>query len=178
MKTRHKQQTNFLTLIWVILSCIFTGGLIGATTNAINGAVSPKYFQNVLGWNFHDIWSASIAQGIFEGLMYGVLFSIVFGATIAIVTKSKASYQFALHHLIKVIGVVYLCWVLGGLIAMGLASLSPEFYRQTFIKVPDDYKEMLGYAWVGGSIWGGMIGGLLGLVISIFGIRTSWNTEQ
>jgi hypothetical protein len=177
MNTTYRQQTNYLTIIWVALSCVLTGGLIGASTNAINGFVSPKYFQNILGWNFQDIWSASIAQGIFEGLIYGVIFSIVFGATFAHVTKGQATYRFALNQLIRIIGCVYLCWTLGGLVAMGLAVLSPDFYRETFRQVPEDYGQMLGYAWVGGSIWGGMIGGLFGLLLGALGVRTNWKTE-
>lgn len=178
METTYRQETNFLTIIWVALTCVLTGGLIGATTNAINGYVSPTYFQNILGWDFQDIWSASIAQGILEGLIYGVIFSIVFGVTVALITKGQATYRFALRHLIKIIGLVYLCWTLGGIIAMGLAALSPDFYRQTFRAVPDDFGQMLGYAWVGGSIWGGMFGAVFALTLGVLGVRTSWKKEN
>ena len=51
--------------------------------------------------------------------------------------------------------------------AMGLATLSPEFYRKAFIGVPDEFVPMLRYAWVGGSIWGAMFGCLLAAVISL-----------
>jgi len=178
MDTTYRQETNFLTIIWVALTCVLTGGLIGATTNAINGYVSPTYFQNILGWDFQDIWTASIAQGILEGLMYGVIFSIIFGATVALVTKGKATYRFAFRHLVKIIGIVYLCWILGGLIAMGLAALSSDFYRQTFRAVPEEFGQMIGYAWVGGSIWGGMFGGLFGLTLGVIGVKTSWKKEN
>ncbi|MBL4755946.1 MAG: hypothetical protein JKY52_20430 [Flavobacteriales bacterium] len=178
MDRTYRQETNFLTVIWVALTCVLTGGMIGATTNAFNGYVSPTYFQNILGWDFHDIWTASIAQGILEGLIYGVIFSIVFGATVLLVTKGQATYRFAFRHLIKIIGLVYLCWCLGGLIAVGLAALSPDFYRATFKQVPEDFGQMLGYAWVGGSIWGGMFGGLFGLTLGVLGVRTSWRKNK
>ena len=44
-------------------------------------------------------------------------------------------------------------WVLGGIIAILLSVLSPEFYKKTFIGVPDEFGAMIRYAWVGGSIW-------------------------
>lgn len=177
MNTTYRKETNFLTIVWIALTCILTGGLIGATTNAINGYVSPAYFQNILGWDFQGIWAASIAQGIFEGLLYGVIFSVVFTATVAIVTKGRATYRFAFKLLIKIIALVYFCWVLGGLIAMGLATLSPDFYRETIIQVPEDHSQMLSYAWVGGSIWGGVAGGLFGLILGVAGMQTSWEKE-
>lgn len=176
-ETTYKQEANFLTIIWVALTCILTGGLIGTTTNAINGYVSPTYFQNILGWNFQNIWTASIAQGIFEGLICGIIFSIIFSATVAVVTKGQATYRFALKHLIKIIGLVYFCWTLGGLIAIGLATLSPDFYKQAFRQVPNEFGQMLAYAWVGGSIWGGMFGSLFGLVFGVIGVKTSWEKE-
>lgn len=174
----YKQDPNPLTVIQVSLTCVIAGGVIGASMNGINGYISPIYFQNILGWDFQEIWTASIAQGIFEGLIYGVIFSIVFGATFAVVTKGRATYQFAIQNLTIPIGLVYFCWALGGVIAMPLAALSPEFYQQSFIGVPDDFGQMLGYAWVGGSIWGGMFGGLLGLILGVLGVRTSWNKEM
>jgi hypothetical protein len=38
------------------------GGFLGATTNAVNGRVSPFYFVTALGWHYvADVWRASIA---------------------------------------------------------------------------------------------------------------------
>jgi len=48
-------QTNFL----VALTSVLLGGFMGATTNMINGAVSPYYFKAVLNWDFQNIWRAS-----------------------------------------------------------------------------------------------------------------------
>ncbi len=109
MSVTYRQETNFITMLWVALTCVLAGGLIGATTNAINGYVSPTYFRIILGWDFQDIWTASIAQGIFEGLIYGMILAIVFGVTIAIVTQGQATYGFVLRHLITIIGMTYLC---------------------------------------------------------------------
>jgi prolipoprotein diacylglyceryltransferase len=61
---------------------------------------------------------------------------------------------------------------------MGLAALSPEFYRNTIRQVPDNLKQMLAYAWVGGSIWGGILGSLIGLTLGVVSVRTSWKKEN
>ena len=68
------------------------------------------------------------------------------------------------------------CWTIGGLLAMSLASLSPDFYKSHFIAVPTEKIEMLKYAWVGGSIWGCTSGGLLGAFLGIVIIKNSWKT--
>lgn len=176
MKNENKQSI-FLSIFFVGLTCIFIGGFIGAVTNMINGAISPNYFRIIMGWDFQDIWIASVAQGIFEGLIYGVIFSLIFTTGFGIITKGKATYKFALKQLLKIILIVFGCWAIGGILAMLLASLSPEFYKSHFYNVPNELTEMLKYAWVGGSIWGGMIGGLLSAIFGVVVIKNNWEDE-
>jgi len=173
-------KSNFLTIVFVAVTCILIGGLIGAVTNMINGTVSPYYFQAALNWNFQDIWSASVAQGIFEGLIYGVIFSIVFTTGFGIITKGTATYSFAFRILIKITAIVILCWIIGGLIATFLVRISPDFYRSHFPLTPTDQSEMIKFAWVGGSIWGGMIGAFLSTFMSIILMKNGWlkNSQQ
>jgi len=66
------------------------------------------------------------------------------------------------------------CWAVGGLLGMGLATLSPDFYRHAFIGVPQDFGEMLRYAWVGGSIWGVEFGGFALTVLGSFLFYARW----
>ena len=175
--TNENKQSNFLTIFKVGLTCIFIGGFIGAITNMINGAISPDYFRIVMGWDFEDIWIASVAQGIFEGLIYGVIFSLIFTTGFGIITKGNGTYNFAIKQLIKIVLIVFSCWIIGGIIAILLASLSPEFYKSHYYNVPKEKTEMLKYAWVGGSIWGGMIGGLLSAVFGVVVIKNNWKEK-
>ncbi|WP_337177241.1 hypothetical protein [Paludisphaera sp.] len=69
------------------------------------------------------------------------------------------------------------CGTIGGLIAMGLASLRPEFYRRAFIGVPDDPATMLRYAWVGGSIMGPQLGGFAAVVVASILFAARWRTR-
>ena len=173
MLTENKQ-SNFLIIFFVALTCVFAGGFIGATTNMINGAVSPYYFKAIMYWNFQDIWTASVAQGILEGLLYGVIFAVIFTTGLGLVTKGQSSYNFALRQLLKIVAIVFSCWIIGGLLAIFLSLLSPEFYKSHFPLTPLDKVEMVKFAWVGGSIWGGMIGGLLGTILGIVVTKNSW----
>ncbi len=168
-----------VALILIAAAAIVGGALIGASTNAINGAVSPLYFRNVMGWqDVQQIWRASVAQGIFEGLIYGTLFAAVFTLVAGLVSRARCSFGFASRHLLLMMLAILVCWVAGGLAAMGLATLSPEFYQRSFIGVPADFGPMLRYAWVGGSIWGALFGALLTLVIGSIVFAIHWRRAQ
>jgi len=165
-------------IIAVALTCVIMGALIGALTNMVNGAVSPLYFQNIMRWDdVQDVWRASVTQGIFEGLIYGVLFAAVFTAVFGVVTKGECPYSHVLKFMLGIFVAVIVCWAMGGLIAMGLAILSPEFYRRAFIGVPEETAPMLRYAWVGGSIWGGLFGGLLSAILGSVIFRIKWKKQ-
>lgn len=50
------------TVVFIALTYILMGAFIGALTNMVNGAVSPLYFKNVMGWHdVQDVWRASVA---------------------------------------------------------------------------------------------------------------------
>jgi len=164
-----------LTLFAIAVTGVLASACGGAATNAVNGWVSPQYFVTILGWQgVEDVWRASIAQGIFEGACFGVFFSLLFAAVTGIVTRACCGYGFAVRHLLGVVAGALLSWAIGGLAGIGLASLSPEFYHRTFIGVPEELGERLAYAWVGGSIWGLELGGLVSLVLALVVLRANW----
>ena len=171
-------KTNFQAITYIIIITVFIGALIGGTSNFINGYISPTYFKNIMGWDFEEIWSASIAQGIFEGLLNGIAFSILYGIAFSIITKGKPTLNFGLNQLFKITKNIYAFWIIGGVIGLGLASLSPEFYQSKFRMVPKETKDMLAYAWVGGSIWGVNYGSMIAIVIGIIKTKTDWKEIQ
>ncbi len=159
----------------IAVSGVLASGLLGATTNAVNGRVSPLYFVTILGWHdVADVWRASIAQGAFEGLLFGVFFSLVFTTAAGIITGAACPFGFGLKHLLGILTGAYVCWALGGLAGVGLAALSPDFYRRAFIGVPGQHGPMLRYAWVGGSIWGAELGGLVSVILGLVVLRANW----
>lgn len=173
------QRMRPVALLLIAASAIIGGTLIGASTNAINGVISPDYFRSIMRWDdVDDIWRAGVAQGIFEGLIYGLLFSLIFTLVVGVVSRARCSFTFALRYLLAIIAAIYVCWAVGGIIAMGLAALSPDFYRHTFVGVPDDFGLMMRYAWVGGSIWSAMFGGVLAAVIGSILFATRWRRSH
>lgn len=162
-------------MIGLAFTGVFLGAALGALTNSVNGWVSPLYFRNILHWNdVTDIWRASIAQGILEGLLFGLAFSVIFVIVVGVVTRAKCPYRLAAKYLLGIGAAALVCWGMGGLIAIGLASLSPEFYRHAFRGVPAELPEMLRYAWVGGSIWGLEFGGLASVIVGAVLFRAKW----
>jgi hypothetical protein len=169
------QPARPLALAGIAACGVLASAFLGGSTNAVNGLVSPEYFVNIMGWSgVEDVWRASIAQGIFEGLLFGVFFSLLFTVATGVITWASGPFPFAFKHLLGILAGVYVCWALGGLAAMGLATLSPEFYRRSFLGVPDGFGAMLRYAWVGGSIWGAQLGGLVCVVIGLVVLRGNW----
>jgi len=164
-------------MIGLAFSGVLLGAILGALTNTVNGWLSPTYFRNIMHWqDVADIWRASIAQGILEGLMFGLAFSVIFVAVVGIVSKARCPYRLAGVYLLGIAVFAVVCWGLGGLIAIGLASLSPEFYRHAFLGVPQDFPAMLRYAWVGGSIWGLEFGGLASVIVGAVLFRAKWRS--
>lgn len=160
-----------ITLILTIISCLLLGAFIGGSTNAINGIVSPTYFINTLGWEAHNnIRVMSIFQGVFEGLLYGFIFAIVYATVASFKIVGSVKNIILFKFFISLGATILVFWAVGGIIAILLAYFGPEFYQSTFVAAPKETEAMLRYAWVGGSIWGGLLGGLLSLVVgaSIF----------
>lgn len=152
------------------LFSVASGATIGASTNAINSYISPEYYQIILEWDFQGIWAASVAQGVMEGVAYGVLFSIVILVSILIFRRGTAWPKVA-QHILKAIFLVYLSWLLGGMIALLLASISPDFYMGFIDREGIQVVSLLKFAWVGGSIKGAMYGALVGALITAIAIK-------
>src|SRR4051794_21532716 len=90
-----------LDLAAIAVSGVLAGGFLGATTNAVNGLVSPRYFVTILGWrDVSDVWRASIAQGFFEGLQFGIFSSLIFTTATGIITKAACPLGFAIKPLL------------------------------------------------------------------------------
>jgi hypothetical protein len=181
MTTQDSNQHRPLALVGIAVTGVLTGAFLGAITNSINGWISPLYFQNILHWHdVEDVWRASIAQGIFEGLLFGLFMALVFTIVVGIVSKVRCSYRFGAAVLMFIAIAALICWAVGGLLAMALATLSPEFYRHAFKEVPENYCQMLRYAWVGGSIWGIEFGGFALTILGSFLFYARWKrqTEQ
>jgi hypothetical protein len=119
-----------------------------------------------------------LPKGVFEGLLCGLIFGTIFVTGVSLISKLRLSIRSSLSYLGLLLGSALLAWDVGGLLALSLAWLSPEFYRQAFVGVPEDFSSMLSYAWVGGSIWGIQFGGFGLLIIWLAVFRAKWNASS
>ncbi|MFN0055799.1 MAG: hypothetical protein ACKV0T_26950 [Planctomycetales bacterium] len=166
-------------LVGGFVAGVVASGALGGAINVINGWVSPGYFVTIMHWHHvSDVWRASIAQGTFEGLLFGVFFSLVFATGTGIITRASCRFDFAVRHLLGILAGACVCWLLGGVAGMGLASLSPEFYRSTFLDAPPELSSIRAFAWVGGSIWGVELGGLASVILGLVVVRANWRQSQ
>jgi hypothetical protein len=177
-KTQVFQEIRPGALIGLPLTGILAGALLGAVTNSVNSLVSPDYYRNILYWhNVQNVQRAAIAQGIYEGLLFGLVFSLIFTIVVGVIARARCPYRLGVRYILFVTAAASGCWILGGLLGVGLAAFSPEFYRHAFREVPNDMFEMLTYAWVGGSIWGLEFGGFAFCVIGSILFRAKWQQQ-
>jgi hypothetical protein len=166
--------TRPFALVAISATTILFGAAFGATTNAINGVVSPTYFIRVMGWSTSNVWAESVAEGVFEGLVIGTMLSVIFTLTTGLVTQATVEYLTLLRCLLRIAVAVFCLWAIGGVAGVVLAYAFPGFFGNTFIGVPDSASEMLRYAWVGGSIWGEYMGGPLGMTVALVLFSVRW----
>jgi hypothetical protein len=171
-----------LSLFALAVTGVLLSGALGAITNSINGLVSPYYFMQFFKlWFVPDealLWRMTVAQGIFEGLLFGVFFSLVFATVAGVITGASCPYLFGLKYLLGIVAGALACWALGGAVAVGLAALSPDFFLKTFPRAPTGPAAMMAFAWVGGSIWGAELGGLVCVILGLVALRGEWIRQQ
>ena len=164
-----------LALIGIWVSGILGAAGLGAATNFANAHVSELYFRNIMHWgDVSGISRAIVAQGVFEGLLCGLFLSTLFTMVAGVVSRAQCSYAFGARYVGGLFLAAFFCWIIGGLLAIALASLCPEFYRHTFVGVPEAVGERLRYAWVGGSIWGVQFGGAGATFVFMVLFRAAW----
>lgn len=168
-------------LILILLTAILAGPLLGLAVNIVNGLVDPDYFVRVMRWKADDpvaLYGMILMQGLFEGLIVGVLLSIPVGLVVGIATGARCPYSRGAWLVGHIVLFALVCWALGGLIALALAGLSPEWYRATFRIAPADANALLPFAWVGGSIWGVQLGALLALAVLLPVFVARWRAQS
>jgi hypothetical protein len=164
-------------LVVLAIAAVLAGPVVGATTNTINGAVSPIYFLNIMGWevgSYAQVREMAIVQGILEGSVVGFIFSVILTLSVGIVTRATCTLPIALCWLGWTVLYVYAAWAIGGICGMAWAAANPRSFQNTFFGVPADHAQMLRFAWVGGSIWGAEFGGLLVVIAALIWFRIIW----
>lgn len=153
------------------------GAVLGAVTNLVNGSVSGEYFSIVMGWNAIEAPLLAIPQGMLEGGALGAAFGIVVAISFAASTKLRGGSGLALRAWGMAVLAVLVCWGVGGACGVGIASCSPNLFHAMF---PPSRAavELSRYAWVGGSIWGGYGGTIVGSAVACIYLHVRWRRER
>lgn len=153
---------------------IAAGVVLGALTNAVNGHVSPEYFAAVMGWNPADAGRLAITQGVLEGAILGGVFGLAVAISFAASTGARGPMGLVVRALGMAVVIVLVCWAVFGALGVLLAVADPRSFRSLFIGVPADPDGTRRYAWVGGTIWGGYAGALMGAVVACVWQHRTW----
>ncbi len=172
---KEQKKGGILNLLKIFISCILAGGIFGGLSNMVNSFISPYYFQKIIHLDGQLTWTTAMVEGIRKGLMYGALFALIYSIGSAAITKGAGTYALAMKQLFKAAGFAGICWAVGGLFAILLTSINPGFYHKLFPITPTDEMDMLRFAWVGGSTWAGLIGGLLSAILAVVMLRNRWH---
>jgi hypothetical protein len=150
---------------------------IGAATNLINGVVCIDYFNRVVGRMYGGSMSMGdvVFQGLLEGTGFGLVVGFVLTTVYAVGTGARCSVDVVWRALFLGTAVVLAFWMLGGVLGMAWAALSPVSFENVFRILHG--LPMLHKAWVGGSIWGLFPGALAALVTMSIYVVWGWRKQ-
>lgn len=164
-----------LALIGIAATGIVLAAAFGALVNGINAGISADYYVHALDWQgLEHVHRAAIARGIFDGLLFGLPLSAVVTLVIGVASRAACPYTTGLGYLAGVVIAAVVCWLAGGLVGVGLAALSPEFFERTFRPAEAASDGLLAYAWVGGSIAGAAYGAVLAVLVTCIVFAARW----
>lgn len=142
------------------------GAALGALTNSVNGALSPQYFRDVMGWYGANIWASAVGQGALEGVIYGLAYGVIFIGIIAVASLRRCRFQIALRYVGVTFALAFAFWLIGGAIAVAFAWLFPNLCDSRFFGDDFTWPALGFYAWVRGSIWGAVCGGVCSVFLT------------
>jgi hypothetical protein len=145
-----------------------SGSVLGAVTNWFNGYVSPKYFEQVMGWYSYatGISAAAIREGILEGAVNGASLSIIFIALIAAMSHGHFRLLVAIKYALFAFSAAIALWFIGGGLAVLYVLLSSNPSTRWFGN-HGSADTVLPYAWVRGSIMAIVFGGPFAVTTSL-----------
>jgi hypothetical protein len=142
------------------------GALMGVLTNSVNGAVSPQYFHDVMGWSGSHISLRAVGEGALEGAVYALAYGILFIILIATVSQRRCRFRTAMRYVGFTFALALGCWLYGGAAAVVCAWAIPSVCDHHYFGDDITWPAFGCYAWVRGSIWGVVYGGLGSVLIT------------
>jgi hypothetical protein len=158
-------------LSWLqIVALLMVGPLLssafGAVTNCVNGAVSPEFFTDVMGYA-GDQWRLSVRNGIIKGALFGLAYGTMFVVLILAVSHRRCIWHTAMRYAVLTIFFAVLLWCVGGVFGVGYVWIAKNDAGRMFGHNLMPMDDRLRYAWVRGSIFAVEHGGFIAVTLSI-----------
>jgi hypothetical protein len=177
LNSHRNARIRWWTPLIVLVAAPALGAAIGAATNLVNVLISPDYFRVVMNVMWYlgplGVRGFAVREGLIEGAALGCAVGLLMSISIAGSTRLQCPLAFALQHLAIVLGIVFGCWILGGLAGMVLMWRMPNLWGTFFWSVPIGASPF-GLSWVGGTIWGAYAGSAIALAASTIILHLRW----
>ena len=145
------------------------GGIaLGGFTNLINGYICPDYFVNIMRWDSRNILLKAIAEGIAEGTAYAVAYTIMLLVSLRLIATTQLSDSLLRSTLLTAFKLVFIIWLTAGATAVVFTFFFPYLCSTAYFGPSKTFPEAGFYAWVRGSIEGGVFGGVIAVPWSLF----------
>jgi len=172
------ERTKPVNFLLLALIPVFMGPVLGIATNYLNARISKEYFQTVMEWDGLSqsyITYLAMVQGAREGFLYGAIFSLIFTSYVAWRKYDGLGNKFFRFLLIRVPIIITTCWLTGGILGVVVFYVLPDTTGVPFLFQSLNHG-LEHFGWVGGSIRGGMLGGVVALAWAIY--RTSREEQR
>jgi len=153
----------------IALRFAVVGGIaLGGSTNLINGYICPDYFLDVMGWDSSNILIKVIAQGMAEGTVYAVAYTLLLLVSLRLLATTQLSTALVHSTLLTAFKLVFMIWLTAGAAAVVFNFFFPYWCSPDYFGPTKTFPEAGFYAWVLGSIHGGVYGGVIAVPWSLF----------
>lgn len=150
---------------------------IGACNNAVNAAVCPGYFSLAMGWPMSDhFWLRCVLQGVWQGGLYGLGFGAILFGVAAVITGFRCRYRDAIGYVLVAAASAWVVSLLCGAVGFAWGAVSPDSFVAAFPLAEESLLPQ--FAWVGGNIDGGVMGGLLIAIATSVAFGVRWRRNQ
>lgn len=140
--------------ILIVLLLATLGAAVGASLNRLAFLFCDDYWSLVLRRGTAGDPTLAVIQGSLEGGIAGGIFGLIVVAVIIGFTADVfVTLGMMMRRLGQLVGIVFLGWLLLGLVACGAYAVLPGPYQLLFPRTLSSHSPV-GFAFVGGAIWG------------------------
>jgi hypothetical protein len=155
------------------------GGIaLGGFTNLINGYICPDYFLAVMRWDASNILLKAIAQGMAEGTVYAVAYTLLLLVSLRLLATTQLSTSSVRSTLLTAFKLVFIIWLTTGAAFVVFKFFFPYLCNPAYFGPINTFPEAGFYAWVLGSIQGGVYGGVIAVPLSLWWHRRELHPKR